>query len=211
MKSLYTSLKEHLPESKSVVSDAESLLLNRRDFHVSQISAVNANLNFLGVNVGYPYRVLLAFLDQVCGSLIKEDFNVILSDPSMAIAAYYCWMRSGGTLRRGRVYAPKGVGRFVTKPSLLGELLQEFAQVTASKPDSKPLDDRIQLFSIVLGNTKKPEQTIFAADRFAEVTQGLIILKDYGRVDAFDEREYLESKGIFPAVTFEGHAFALKM
>jgi hypothetical protein len=208
---LYTQLKAHLPPAKSVVSDAESLLLNRRDFHVSQISAVNANLNFMGINVGYPYRLLLALLDQLCGALIKEDFNVVLSDPSLAVAAYYCWMRSGGGLNRGKVYAPKGIGKFASKPSLLGEMIAEFSSITEAKATSRPRDERVELFTIILGNTKKPEQTIFAADRYTEAKEGLLILKDYGRVDAFDEREYLESKGIFPAVTFEGHAFALKI
>jgi hypothetical protein len=208
---LYSQLKAYIPNCKSVVSDAESLLINRRDFHVSQISAVNANLNFLGVNVGYPYRVLLAFLDQICGALIKDDFNIVLSDPSLAVAAYYCWMRAGGNLARGKVYAPKGIGKFNERTGLLGELLEEFSSITEAKAISKPVDTRVELFTIVLGNTKKPEQTIFAADRFVEAKSGLLILKDYGRVDAFDEREYLESNGIFPAVTFEGHAFALKI
>jgi len=207
---LYNHLKDHLPPAKSVVSDSESLLLNRRDFHISQISAVNAALNFLGINVGYPYRVLLSFLDQMTGSLIKEDFNIMLSDPSLAIAAFYSWVRAGGSKEYGRVYAPKGIGRFPDRQSLLGELIAEFTNVTEAKPSSKPGADRVKLFTLVLGNTKKPEQTIFAADRFAEASSGLLVLKDYGRVDAFDEREYLESKSIFPAVTFEGHAFALK-
>jgi hypothetical protein len=208
---LYTTLKHHIPAAKSVVSDAESLLLNRRDFHISQISSVNATLNFLGINVGYPYRVLLSFLDQMSGALVKGDFNVMLSDPSMAIGAFYSWMRAGGSLARGRVYAPKGIGRFPEKHGLLGELISDFTKVTEADPSSKPTQERNDLFTLVLGNTKKPEQTVFAADRFAEARTGLLVLKDYGRVDAFDEREYLESKSIFPAVTFEGHAFALKM
>jgi hypothetical protein len=208
---LYTTLKEHLPAAKSVVSDAESLLLNRRDFHVSQISPVNATLNFLGINVGYPYRVLLSFLDQMAGVLIKDDFNIMLSDPSMAVGAFYSWMRAGGSLKIGKVYAPKGIGRFPEKAGLLGELISDFSRITETSPSSKPDASRNQLFTLVLGNTKKPEQTVFAADRFAEAHTGLLVLKDYGRVDAFDEREYLESKNIFPAVTFEGHAFALKV
>lgn len=207
---LYTRLKPHLPQSKAVVSDDENLLLNRRDFHISQISAVNANLNFLGIKVGYPYRVLLAFLDQMCAGLVRGDFNVVLSDPSLSVAAYYCWMRAGGGKGTGQVYAPKGIGKFPELPSLLGEILAELPQHCHSKPDSRPEPERRALFTIVLGNTKDPSQAHFAADRFAEAQQGLLVLKDYGRVDAFDEREYLESKLIFPAVTFEGHAFALK-
>lgn len=208
--SLYNRLKPHLPASKSVVSDDENLLLNRRDFHVSQISAVNANLNFLGIRVGYPYRVLLAFLDQMCAGLVKGDFNIVLSDPSLSVSAFYCWMRAGGGKGLGQVYAPKGIGKFPELPSLLGEMVEEFSRHCHSKPDSRPEVERRTLFTLVLGNTKNPSQAHFAADRFAEAQQGLLVLKDYGRVDAFDEREYLESKMIFPAVTFEGHAFALK-
>jgi hypothetical protein len=207
---LYKRLKEHLPDTKSVVSDNESLLINRRDYHVSQISPVNAHINFLGLQIGYPYRVLLAFLDQIASGLVKDDFNVIISDPSLTIAGYYSWMRAGGHMGCGRVYAPKGVGKFPQKTGIEGELLTEFAQSTEANPNSRPNESRRHLFTFVLGNTKKPEQTIFAADRYSEVDKGILILKDYARVDAFDEREYCEGKLIFPAVTFEGHAFALK-
>jgi hypothetical protein len=154
--------------------------------------------------------VLLSFLDQFACGIVKGDFNVIISDPSLTIAGYYCWMRAGGNVANGRVYAPKGIGKFPERSGILGELLSDFGQATESNPNSRPETDRQTLFTFVLGNTKKPEQTIFAADRFTEVERGILILKDYSRVDAFDEREYCEGKLLFPSVTFEGHAFVLK-
>lgn len=208
---LYSKLKPHLPPAQAFISDEESLLLNRRDYHVSQISSVNAVLNCLGTNVGYPYRVLLAFLDQFSGGMAKADFNIVLSDPSLTVAALIVWIRAGGGDGRGKVYAPKGVGRMAPVSSLLGEMLADFAAHCDTRPDSRPPGDRLSLFTFVLGNTKTSAQTIFAADRYAEVPKGLLILKDYARVGAFDERDYVEGKQIFPAVTFEGHAFALKM
>jgi selenocysteine lyase/cysteine desulfurase len=52
-----------------VVSDDENLLLNRRDFHISQISAVNANLNFLGIKV---LRAGAAFLQSIGIARIEQ-------------------------------------------------------------------------------------------------------------------------------------------
>jgi len=208
---LLQKLKDHLPESKCAISDDENLLLNRKDYHISQISPVNAMLNFLGVRVSYPYRVLMALLDQMCAGVVKGDFNIVISDPSLTVAGFYCWVRAGGGGAIGQVYAPKGCGKFPVLAGLLGEFVTDFAEHVHVKADSKPEADRRQLFTIVLGNTKKGEQTVFAADRYAEVERGILVLKDYARVDGFDEREYLESKGIFPAVTFEGHAFAIKI
>lgn len=207
---LLKRLREHLPENKGAIADAENLLLNRKDYHISQISPVNATLEFLGFKVSYPYRVLMSFLDQMCAGLIKDDFNIIIADPSLAVAGFYCWMRAGGGGGRGQVYAPKGYGRFPEVPGLLGEMIKDFVSHSHVKAASKPDAVRRPLFTIVLGNTKKGEQTIFAADRYSEAERGLLVLKDYARIDAFDEREYLESKMILPAVTFEGHAFAIK-
>jgi len=208
--SLAKHLKAHLPEHKSLISDAEFLLLDRKEYHHSQISPVHANLQMLGMKVGYPYRVLMSFLDQICAGLVRGDFNLVISDPSLTVAGYYCWMRAGGGDGKGRVYAPKGLPRMGQQRGLAAELLRDFESMAEALPNSKPDEARRELFTIVLGNTKNAAQTIFAVDRFAEAKQGLLVLKDYARVDAADEREYLESKRIFPAVTFEGHAFALK-
>jgi hypothetical protein len=208
--SLYTKLKPYLPEAKNIISDNECLLLNRRDFHISQISSVNATLRCLGINVGYPYRVLMSFLEQISCGLIRSDFNIIISDPSMAVAGFYCWMRSGGSNTVGEVYAPKGLGKFPPVSGLLGEMLGEFEGKVKKDAASRPEGERRKIYTLVLGNTKNSSQTIFAADRYAEIDVGCLVLKDYGRIDAADEREYLESKLIFPSVTFEGHAFSLK-
>lgn len=207
---LYQKVKGELPEHKTALSDAESIILNRRDFHISQISPVHAFLNVIGTKVGYPYRVMLSFIDQVGVGVVKDDFNVILGDPSLSLAALYAWVRSGGGVRKGKVYAPKGAAGVPAQDSFFGEIAQEYTSSLQEGADARPPEDRKHLFTFVLGNTKKSEQSIFAADRFSEVSTGFLLLKDYARVDAKEEREYLESKGIFPSITFEGHGFCFK-
>jgi hypothetical protein len=44
-----------------------------------------------------------------------------------------------------------------------------------------------------------------------EIKYGALLLKDYAKVGAFDERDYLESKLVFPTTLFEGHALAMKL
>jgi len=207
---LYQKLKPHLPEHKAALSDAESIILNRRDFHIAQISPVHAFLNVVGAKVGYPYRVMLSLIDQVGTGIVKGDFNVVLGDPSLSLAALYAWVRAGGSSARGLVYAPKGAAKVPDHDSFFGELAAEYTKAVHDGADACPPDDRRSLFTFVLGNTKKSEQSIFAADRFYEVENGFLLLKDYARVDAKEEREYLESKGIFPSITFEGHGFCFK-
>lgn len=208
--SLYNQLKGSLPNDlKGVISDPETILLNRKDYHLSQISPVNATLDLLAMNIGYPYRVLISFLDQFAAN-VKGDFNIILADPSLTLAAFYVWVRSGGG-QNGQVYAPKMAAKLPEKDFLIGELLKNFEINTQSSPNAKPDEVRNELFTFVLGNSKNSAQTIFAADRFYEAKTGLLVLKDYSKVESFDEREYLEGKLIFPSITFEGHAFCLKM
>lgn len=209
--SLYSKVKQYLPDIKGVISDDESLLFNRKDYHFTQISPVNATLDNLGMSIGYPYRVLISFLDQFAANIEFDDFNVVLADPSLAVAAFYVWLRGGGNLTRGKVYAPKGIGKFPETSSMFAEFINNFSAQTYASPDAKIDESRKNLFTFVLGNTKAANQTIFAADRFSEAKKGILVLKDYSKINAFDEREYLEGKLIFPAVTFEGHAFALKL
>lgn len=208
--SLFAKVKPLVPDAKAYISDQEMLILNRKDYQQTQISPVHAYLNELGLKIGYPYRVLLAFLDQFAVSRSGVDFNVILTDPSMLGAALYTWIRAGGTKERGKIYAPKGIAKLPPRPSILGELITEFEANISSAANSKPDEQRLSLYTFVLGNTKESNQTVFAADRFSEAQSGLLILKDFARVDAADEREYLESKFIFPSVTLEGHGFAMK-
>ena len=209
--SLYSDLKAHLPAAKSVVSDNEFLLLNRRDFHITQISPVHASMQSLGTKLGYPYRVLLALVDQIACSISSKYMNLVLTDPSLTLAAYQAWLRAGGGSNRVQIYAPKGVATLPHSKGLLGELIRDFASSVNQSPSGKPEEDRASYFTMVIGNTKSPEQTMFAVDRFIAAKTGVLILKDYSRTDAFDERDYLESKRIFPAITFEGHALAFKL
>jgi len=207
--SLYNQVKTLLSDDlKGVISDQETILLNRKDYHLSQISPVNATLDLLSINIGYPYRVLISFLDQFASN-IKDDFNIILADPSLTLAAFYVWVRAGGGAR-GQVYAPRRVAKIADKNYLIGELLNDFEKNTKSSPNSKPDDLRNNLFTFVIGNSKSSAQTIFAVDRFCDAKKGLLVLKDYSKIESFDEREYLESKLVFPSITFEGHAFCIK-
>jgi len=208
--SLYKRVQGYLPPQKCVVSDPESLMLNMRDFHINQISPVHATLQALGVNVSYPFRVFLSFLDAFAQGVQGQDFNIILSDPSLGVAAYHTWLRSGGARDVGRVYAPKGMPKFPSHRGILDELFSDFQASLDTAPAASPCDHRKEFFTFVLGNTKSSEQTLFAVDRFVGVSRGLLVLKDYAKGDAFDERDYLESKKVFPAVTFEGHAFVIR-
>lgn len=209
---LFKRLKDHLGEVKSVVSDDEFILLNRQDFHLTQISPVNAFIKELNIRVGYPYRVLLSFLDQFCVGISQDDFNIMVADPSLTMAAFYAWVRSGGELHKfGKVYAPLGIAKIIAGDAkgLQAELLQEFIGCISKDSAQIPLDRRNR-FTFILGNTRSSEQTHFAVDRYLEVQRGLLILKDYTKIDSFNERDYLESKLLFPSYTFEGHAFCLK-
>ncbi len=209
--SLYLKTKSLLGDVKSVISDEESLLLNRRDFHITQISPVHATMTILGAKLGYPYRVLIAFVDNIVAGLREQQFNIVLSDPSLTLAALQCYLRGGGRGDLVKVYAPKGCGALPERDDLLGEIIHDFRANTITTPNAKPDASRREFFTLVLGNTKTADQTIFAADRFLEAEKGVLILKDYTKLDAKDEREYLESKLIFPAMLYEGHAVSFKI
>lgn len=209
--SIYSKLKDHLPEMKSVISDDEFLLLHRRDFHMTQISAVHASMGSIGAKLGYPYRVLMGLMDSIVAGLRDTKMNIILADPTLTLAAYQCWLRAGGGGDRVITYAPRGLATMPKSTALIQELIDDFVATTNLDPAGKPLEERKGLFTLVIGNTKQSEQTLFAVDRFVEAERGMLVLKDYARVDACDEREYLESKQVFPTITFEGHALAFKL
>ena len=207
MTSLYKELKEHFPKNSVVLSDNEFILLNRKDYNINQLAPVQAILESINVKVGYPFRILLAYIDSLATASKVNDFNIILSDPSMAVAAYVAWVRSGGNKEKGNIYAPKGIPQFPNQIGITGELIAEF---TKKIDKNSKLEFDKEIFTFVLGNTKSESQTAFAATNFKDVKKGVLILKDFARTDAFQEREYLEELMLFPTVTFEGHGYILR-
>ena len=207
MSSLYKELKEHLPKNSVAISDKEFILLNRKDYNINQLAPVQAILESIDVAVGYPFRVLLAFVDSLATASKINEFNIILSDPSMAVAAYVAWVRCGGNGEKGKVYAPKGMPNFPSKIGIVNEMLNDFMKQINTNP--KVEFDK-EIFTFVIGNTKNASQTSFAATSFKDVKKGVLTLKDFARTDAFQEREYLEELMLFPTVTFEGHAYIIR-
>ncbi len=207
MTSLYKQLKEHIPKNSVVLSDKEFILLNRKDYNINQLAPVQAILESIGVSVGYPFRVLLAFIDSLATASKINEFNIILSDPSMAVAAYVAWIRCGGNAEKGNVHAPKGIPNFPNQIGIVGEMITDFRKKINKSPN---VEFNKEIFTFVIGNTKTASQTAFAATNFKDVKKGVLILKDYARIDAFQEREYLEELMLFPTVTFEGHGYIIR-
>jgi hypothetical protein len=207
MTSLYKQLKEHLPKGGAILSDKEFILLNRKDYNINQLAPVQAILESINITVGYPFRVLLSFIDSLAAASKVDDFNIILSDPSMAVAAYVAWVRSGGNLNKGKIYAPKGIPLFPSQTGIVGDMIADFTK--SVNTNSKIVINK-EIFTFVIGNTKTASQTAFAATNFSDIKKGILILKDFARTDAEQEREYLEELMLFPTVTFEGHGFVIR-
>ena len=207
MDSLYKQLKEHLPKKQAVLSDKEFILINRKDYNINQLAPVQAILESINVTVGYPFRVLLSFIDSLATATEVGDFNIILADPSMTVAAYVAWVRCGGSKNKGKVFAPKGIPGFPAQKGIIGDLIKDFQANTDTNPK---VEFNKEVFTFVFGNTKTAAQTAFAATNFKDVKKGVLILKDFAKTDAAQEREYLEELMLFPAVTFEGHGFVIR-
>jgi hypothetical protein len=150
-------------------------------------------------------------LEQFAAASSGQNFNIILADGKLTLAAFLVWLRSGGNATRGRLLAPRGVGRLPQAKGLIGELVQEFETIPDTSTNATLSEQELEHFTYVIGNSKERSQILYAADSFGPVKRGLLLLKDYAHIESPDEREYLEGKRIFPAISFEGHAFVLRM
>lgn len=202
---LYTKVKDLLPEHKSVISDNELLVLDRRDFHITQISPVNAFIKDTGSKVGYPYRLYLSLVDQFisAGDVTR---TIVVCDPSLSLAAFYAYIRAGGT-ERTRIAFPKGAAKIPKFESIYADTAARF--MASAKNSVGEVDDGT--FLMVLATPKTPADTVYAAELFQKCKTGCILYKDYSKVGLSDERELLEKKGIFLHVGLEGHGLALKL
>ena len=206
--SLFNKVKALLPDVKGVISDPEILILDRREFQISQISPSHALLTAYGVKISYSYRLYINFLEAVLAGLKGQPINVLLTEPSLTIAAYYLWLRHGDGVQ---VYAPKGRQKIEKQEmGIFKEAGEKFNQEVIAGEKAHIENERRGMFTFVLGNTKTAVHSSFAIDRYIEIPKGMLLLKDYGKVAAVDNREYLEENQIFPAVTLEGHGYAFK-
>lgn len=208
---LYRDLKDQLPPHKTALSDAEFILLDRKDFHLSQISPVQPFVAKLGGKLGYPFRVMLSFLDQFCMGLKGADFNIVLIDPKLILAAYYIFLRSGGDATKGRLFAPNKVAQMPKLDGIFGEIYTDMWRGIDVQPRRALPQERATTFTYVITGAKDAKDIVMAADIFENTQRGLLLIKDYAKVTSVDERDYLDSKGLFPSVTFEGHGFCLKL
>lgn len=212
MTSLFNKLKPYLGEHKGVVSDSEMLLLNRKDYVMNEVAAVEGFLQATGQKITYSYRMLLMLLDSLAGGIRTEKVKILIADESLWMAGFYTWLKVGGNSGENFIiYSPKGLPKKISHSIFMTQMYDEFYANAIKKPGYAFDDINPDGFTFVIGNTKTGEQTMFAADRFKNVERGVFILKDFGRIGGHSEREYLEKNGMFMNVTLEGHGYLLRL
>lgn len=210
-KPLYSLVKDHLPKSKAYVSDDEILVLNRHDFILNEVSPVNSILKLAGIKIGYAYTLYLGHLDMFAyGLKTDQKIKILITDPSLWIAGFYIWIRAGANKENITVYAPRGLSVYEPKSAFIKEMWDGFVGCLDTSPQVENVGNKKD-FWFILGHTTAAEKTMYAADKFSAVAQGVLALKDYARVNHFHERAYLEGKRIFMSVSLEGNAFAVKL
>lgn len=209
---LYTRFKDQMPEVKTYVSDPEILVLNRHDFVLNEVSPVNSFLSMSSIQASYSYRLYMSLLDMFAGNLNGDQrYRILAADPSLILAAFYVWIRSGANTQLSRVFAPRGVIELKTNSKIIMSLWEKFSEMIDKRTSVPKEELDVDEFIFVLGSTKKADQTIYAADKFNEVRRGVLALKDFSKISNFHERAYLENHKIFVSVTLEGNAYAIRM
>jgi hypothetical protein len=212
MSNLYTVVKDRVQGIKSVIADDQLLVLNRKDFLFTQISPINGYLQVLGARTTYAFRLYLNMLELVSTAVPKESpVTIYVSDDSLTLAAFYLWIRLGASRSGSIIISPRGIAKIEPKSKLTADFADSFYSNLSSTEKTSDLLDCDGAFVFVLGNSKTTEQSVHAADSFAQVKKGFLAVKDFSKVGNFDEREYFESRGIFLTVSLEGHGYNLKL
>ncbi len=210
--SLYKTLKAHLPSQEAVISDQEFLLMGRKDYHLSQLSPVHAFLQSAGAaNVPYTIRTFLALADLYASGIQAEQKNIVIADQQLTSAAVLVWLRSGANATTTRVYAPRGVSKMPPREGLLAEIYAELSSAIEKNVNALAGRDRPDALTFILGGAKKSTDTLLALDQYVAATNAVMLIRDYARIDAADEREQFDAKRVFPTLTFEGHAVCIKV
>jgi hypothetical protein len=164
------------------------------------------------IQASYSYRLYMSLLDMFAGNLSGDQpYRILAADPSLILAAFYVWIRSGANTQLSRVFAPRGVIELKTNSKIIISLWEKFSKMIDKRASVPKGELDVDEFIFVLGSTKKADQTIYAADKFNEVRRGVLALKDFSKTSNFHERAYLENHKIFVSVTLEGNAYAIRM
>ncbi|MRD55520.1 hypothetical protein GH816_03060 [Betaproteobacteria bacterium LSUCC0115] len=209
---LYNKVKELLPKHKGAIADETFLLLDVKDYHLTQISTVHQLLLASNTKMSYRDRTYLAQFENYAKLIKTDGVNIVLADNSQTYSAFYFWLFLKQSQRDSTfIYAPRGFSEIIFKLRVLKDLYDDFVTHILQGPGVFPNKDDIEKnMSFVIGSADKMTHTRFAADLFVKVKSGILAMPGWARTENNDERDYLEANGIWPVVTFEGHAFAVK-
>lgn len=214
MSTLYKKVENCLKQinPKTVISDEELLVINRKDYVMNEVSPVEGFLQASGNKISYSFRMLLMLADTLAGAIREQKVKILIADESLWMAGFYIWLKVGGNKTNNYcVYAPKGIPKKISHSVFIQNLYDEFYHHTVHKP-GYPFDEQLpDAFTFVIGNTKSGEQTMFAADRYKNVQKGVLLLKDYGKVGAASEKDYLEKGDMFVTATLEGNGYLIRL
>ena len=211
--SIYKKVKEIVPVSdegqfKSVISEQDFLLFNRKDYYLTQISPSKAFFDSFKGRYAYTDRTYLGMVDgllQFIDSSLK--MRILILDPEELLTAFFIYLRSSS--KDIVVYAPKGVNKFEMKPppNALIPFAKAFQEKLLTGESAINHTDSDGGETFILASSKKSNYVISAVNKLEKIDRAVLCLKNYSLLGNYDEREYLEDRGIFVTTTFEGHAF----
>jgi hypothetical protein len=210
-KRIYDLVKDRLSGVSGVISNEEFLVINRRDFIFAETSLARAILDmYKAQSVSYEMYAIVDFITASLLKTTKKNVRIYLLSRSMTLPALAAYAVLGDQNEKISIYAPGGLEKIAVKDEFARQIALGFAKSVDKNLTMQDIGTNNNV-DLIFCNASNEAEITSGIKFFERVSEGMILIKGYGKLGAPNCGEIMLQSKINLHCTIPGFAFSLNL